>query len=118
MRPQPITLDQIRFFKKNRGNALGISNADGPLICTFSVRTPILDDTKIFILLNIAISWSDEFVDERILNVARNMVNRGNATAYEQELGNRFLYQNYTAKKQDVFPSYGKENLERLRAIR
>lgn len=31
---QPITLDQIRFFSENGGNALGISEVDGPLICT------------------------------------------------------------------------------------
>ena len=33
---QPITTNTIAYFRKNGGNALGIEEADGPLICEFS----------------------------------------------------------------------------------
>jgi hypothetical protein len=32
---QPINKDEIAFFSKKGGNALGISNEDGPLLCRF-----------------------------------------------------------------------------------
>ena len=33
---QPITTDVISYFSKNGGNALGIAESDGPLICTLA----------------------------------------------------------------------------------
>lgn len=33
---QPITTDMTSHFSKNGGNALGFTDADGPLTCTFS----------------------------------------------------------------------------------
>jgi hypothetical protein len=32
---QPLTNDIISHFSRNGGNALGITTADGPLICTY-----------------------------------------------------------------------------------
>jgi hypothetical protein len=40
---QPITTDMTSHFSKNGGNALGISDADGPLTCArFPYSTPLI----------------------------------------------------------------------------
>lgn len=46
------------------------------------------------------------------------MVNRSVATAKKQGLDHPYLYQNYASKEQDVFASYGEDNLARLKSIR
>lgn len=69
-------------------------------------------------VINIAISWSSTADDTRVLAAARNMVNRGNATAYSMDLGHPYLYQNYAALEQDVFNSYGPKNKQRLLKVR
>ncbi|RDW59488.1 FAD binding-containing protein [Coleophoma cylindrospora] len=97
---QPITVPMLSHFSKNGGNALGLSASDGPLN-----------------LVEVDISWSDAADDERIYAVARSIIQQANATAYERGLGNRFLYQNYAAEEQDVFASYGEENLKKLRSV-
>lgn len=68
-------------------------------------------------MLNIAISWSNEVDETRILAAARNMVNRSDAAAQAAGLGNAYLYQNYASAEQDVFGSYGATNLAKLKAI-
>jgi hypothetical protein len=54
--------------------------------------------------------WNSADEDERILKAARNIINRGNATACSMGLGHRFLYQNYAAAGQGVFQRYGADN--------
>ena len=68
-------------------------------------------------MISTSISWSSAADDARILAASRNFISRANATAYGQELGNRFLYQNYAGQEQGVFAGYGQENLERLREV-
>lgn len=62
-------------------------------------------------------SWSNASDDKRILAAAKNTVDRSAAAAKAQGLEEKFLYQNYAAKQQDVFASYGDHSLARLRAI-
>ncbi|KAG0649464.1 FAD-dependent monooxygenase [Hyphodiscus hymeniophilus] len=97
---QPITLNMISHFSGNGGNALGITDEDGPLI-----------------LISVSIRWNSTHDDEQIMKAARNIINRSNNTACSLGLGHRFIYQNYAAAEQDVFQSYGQENHERLRAV-
>ncbi|OBT52793.1 hypothetical protein VE04_06556 [Pseudogymnoascus sp. 24MN13] len=97
---QPIGTNMAPLFARNGGNALGIDLTKGPLM-----------------LLNIAISWSNEVDETRILAAARNMVNRSDAAAQAAGLGNAYLYQNYASAEQDVFGSYGATNLAKLKAI-
>lgn len=68
-------------------------------------------------MINLSISWSSASDEIRIKTAAQNIVSRINATAYAQGMGVPFLYQNYAALEQDVFGSYGKENLEKLKAV-
>jgi len=50
------------------------------------------------------------------MNAARNIVNRANATAIAQGLSHPFIYENYAALEQKVFPSYGAANFAKLKA--
>ena len=68
-------------------------------------------------VINVDISWSLEADDDAVMTAARNIIRRANSTAYAQNLGNRFLYQNYAALEQGVFASYGDENLQKLREV-
>ncbi|KAL8846137.1 MAG: hypothetical protein Q9221_008754 [Calogaya cf. arnoldii] len=94
---QPITEPMIHLFQKNGGNALGIEEGDGPLL-----------------LMNLAILWSSETDDERILAAAKRVIRRSNEVAREMGLQYRYLYQNYASLDQDVFGGYGEANRERL----
>ena len=93
----PIARDVIKHFGKNGGNCLGIHPDDGP-----------------FILLNLATMWLDTSYDEALLATHKRIVDRCVARAKELDAYVPFLYQNYAAKDQEVFASYGQENLQRL----
>ncbi|CZT03870.1 related to 6-HYDROXY-D-NICOTINE OXIDASE [Rhynchosporium agropyri] len=96
---QGLPLNVIEKFSKNGGNALGITPADGPLA-----------------VLDITYSWSNAADDERILAAARAVTKRINDTANAQGLGHPFVYMNYATKEQSVIPSYGDENVAKLKA--
>ncbi|EPS36796.1 hypothetical protein H072_9662 [Dactylellina haptotyla CBS 200.50] len=96
---QLITTDMTSHFSKNGGNALGLAG-QGPLI-----------------LMNIDIGWSNETDDKRVMAGARSIVSRSIAAAKAKGLHNQFLYQNYAALQQDVFPSYGSANYAKLKAV-
>ncbi|GJN85264.1 hypothetical protein PLIIFM63780_008828 [Purpureocillium lilacinum] len=96
---QPITTSMTSQFTKNGGNPLGLAG-QGPLN-----------------VVNIAISWSNAADDARILAAGQNMVDRAVAAAKARGLDHPFLYQNYASQQQNVFPSYGSDNLAKLRSI-
>ena len=94
---QPITSSQISHFSKRGGNALGISEADAPLI-----------------LLNLAYMWSDVADDERIIASTQRIRDGAVKIAESMGLGYRYVYQNYASLDQDVFAGYGEGNKRRL----
>ncbi|KAL8752367.1 MAG: hypothetical protein Q9199_005784 [Rusavskia elegans] len=94
---QPITLPMIRLFRKNGGNALGISEGDGPLL-----------------LMNLAILWSSKADDERIISAAARVISRAKDVGREMGLDYRYIYQNYASLSQNVFAGYEDENQRRL----
>ncbi|KAK2599014.1 hypothetical protein QQS21_005548 [Conoideocrella luteorostrata] len=96
---QPISTDMTKHFSKNGGNPLGL-DGQGPLN-----------------LINVDVSWLNVADDKRILAGAQNMVNRFSSAAKARGLDHPFLYQNYASAQQDVFGSYGKANLAKLKAI-
>ncbi|KAK1243480.1 hypothetical protein MKX07_004108 [Trichoderma sp. CBMAI-0711] len=96
---QLITTDMSQYFSRDGGNPLGL-DGQGPLN-----------------LVNIAISWSSAADDKRVMAAAQNIVDRSTTTACTQGLDHPYLYQNYASYQQDVFASYGKENLAKLRSI-
>ncbi|EME84571.1 uncharacterized protein MYCFIDRAFT_134411, partial [Pseudocercospora fijiensis CIRAD86] len=97
---QPLTTAVIRKFARNGGNALGITDKDGPLL-----------------LMSVPIMWSDSSRDDEVLAFARTVIDR--CVEESRKLGafHPYIYQNYAAKEQRVFESYGKANPERLRAV-
>lgn len=68
-------------------------------------------------MINIDISWSNVADDTRILAAAQNMATRFAAAAKAKGLDHPYLYQNYAALQQDVFSSYGKDNVARLKSV-
>ncbi|UKZ78609.1 hypothetical protein TrVFT333_006355 [Trichoderma virens FT-333] len=94
-----IYQEEVTAIKDKRGNPLGLAG-QGPLN-----------------LINIDISWSNASDDERVLAAAQNMVNRSIAAARAQGLDHPYLYQNYASYQQDVFASYGADNLAKLKSI-
>ncbi|KAI9050368.1 hypothetical protein LZ554_005534 [Drepanopeziza brunnea f. sp. 'monogermtubi'] len=96
---QAYPTNLISHFSQNGGNAVGITTADGPLV-----------------VLNLAFSWSSTADDTRIMEAARATIRRANRTAHDQGLDHPFLYQNYAAREQPVFQSYGPESRRKLRA--
>ncbi|KAL2038088.1 hypothetical protein N7G274_009035 [Stereocaulon virgatum] len=94
---QPITTGIISYFGKNGGNALGITESDGPLI-----------------LMNIAVAWANIGDDDRINTAANRIIDRSIALAKSLKLHHRFIYQNYASQRQDVFAGYGAANKQRL----
>ncbi|RFU81403.1 fad binding domain-containing [Trichoderma arundinaceum] len=96
---QLITTDMTKQFSKNGGNPLGLVG-QGPLN-----------------LVNIDISWSNASDDERILAAAQNIVDRSAVIAQVQGLYHPYIYQNYASYQQNVFRSYGEDNLLKLKYV-
>ncbi|KAG9242387.1 FAD binding domain-containing protein [Calycina marina] len=97
---QPITTAITSHFSKYGGNSLGFNDRDGPLT-----------------LMQIDISWIDTQNDDRVMSAARSVISRANTTAYAQNLGHPYIYQNYASAEQNVFKGYGEQNLLKLQEI-
>lgn len=93
---QVITTDQLSQMSKYGGNALGLSS------------------TQPLILLNLAYMWENVEDDKRIIQACQNIIKRTVAKSREWGLAEDYLYMNYASQFQDVVPSYGKENHEKL----
>ncbi|EXJ75709.1 uncharacterized protein A1O5_00216 [Cladophialophora psammophila CBS 110553] len=78
-------------------HALGLTREDGPLF-----------------VVSLLWSWTEPSDDALIESLAHDFAGRVTATATAQDKFHRYIYLNYAAGDQDVFASYGKENLERL----
>lgn len=125
---QPITRHTISQFGKNGGNALGISEADGPLMRKSpppSPLTPFLPPPpkkkhrthpppKNPTVLDISTAWTSSTSDALILSSTARFISRCNLAAQKRGLDFRFIYQNYAGEGQSVFAGYGAANLARL----
>ncbi|KAK8257352.1 FAD binding domain protein [Phyllosticta capitalensis] len=97
---QVITSPQLSHMSKRGGNALGLSEADGPLL-----------------LMNLNNMWDHEADDYAVMRASSNIVDRVTARAAAMGLDHRYVYQNYASQYQDVIASYGPENQLKLMAI-
>jgi FAD/FMN-containing dehydrogenase len=95
-----ISKPAISFMSSNGGNALGLTEADGPLI-----------------LLNLAFTWSNAADDYTVLKACENIVDKTVAYAKSKGLDHPYLYMNYASQFQNVVPTYGKDNLKKLKTI-
>ncbi|KAL6689716.1 hypothetical protein J3F84DRAFT_406221 [Trichoderma pleuroticola] len=94
---QTVTLPTIAHFKDRGGNALGITEEDGPLI-----------------LIEIDVAWSSESDDDRAKAASRNTINLGTALAKEQGVHHPFIFLNYADQEQNIFPTYGEKSFDKL----
>ncbi|KAH9829787.1 FAD-binding domain-containing protein [Teratosphaeria destructans] len=90
----------IAKMSANGGNPLGLKVEDAPLL-----------------LLNAAFSWSDAADDYKVLKACQNIVDKSVEFAKSKGKDHPYLYLNYASQFQDVFASYGEENLQRLKDI-
>ncbi|GAB1736757.1 hypothetical protein NU219Hw_g8788t1 [Hortaea werneckii] len=97
---QIITADELKHMTRNGGNALGLSEEEGPLL-----------------LLNIAFWWNDAVDDERVLQACQTMLENTIAHAAARDLAKEYRYMNYASQYQKVVPSYGAANHARLGEI-
>ncbi|KAL8906887.1 MAG: hypothetical protein Q9207_001742 [Kuettlingeria erythrocarpa] len=116
---QPISRSVIALFSKNGGNALGLADTECPLLRK-SIISPgdrlikISESYLSHIVVNLAVSWSDAADDAQIYSVTRRVIDRSITVAKKLGVANKYIYQNYAAKGQDVFAGYGEVNRQRL----
>jgi len=94
---QVITTDMLNQMKKNGGNALGLSTADGNLL-----------------LLNLSFMWANASDDAAVQAVLGAIVSKSIAYAKQTNVYHPYLYMNYASQYQAVIPSYGSNNYHRL----
>lgn len=72
------------------------------------------DTVSVCLVINLAVTWSDPAEDSKIYSATQRVIDRSVATATKLGVDNRFIYQNYAAKGQNVFAGYGEANRQRL----
>lgn len=97
---EPLPTAITAHAASSGGNALGLDPSDGNLVVG---------------LLNVY--WLDEAYDAVIVAAAKQMFEQANQAAKEMGLANGYLYLNYADAWQDPIGGYGRENVERLRAV-
>lgn len=95
---QGITQGQINAMRKNGGNPLGIK--DGPLY-----------------LFHIGTWWETPADDDQRFEFITRVFTRIMDEAKKRGLESEYLYMNYAAEFQRAIPSYGKDNVARLKKI-
>ncbi|KAJ4368693.1 hypothetical protein N0V86_009602 [Didymella sp. IMI 355093] len=97
---QAFTVPTLKQMIKKGGNALGLDPADGPLF---------------HVLLYMV--WDDATKDDTLNRAASEFMAAAKEEAKKRGLYNRYIYLNYAGPYQNVVPSYGEENLARLKKI-
>ena len=65
-------------------------------------------------VMSLAIMWSDESDDDRIIAAADRIIANSISAAKSKNLDYKYIYQNYASLSQSVFAGYGVANQERL----
>ncbi|KAJ4293485.1 hypothetical protein N0V90_008768 [Kalmusia sp. IMI 367209] len=97
---QVITVPMLRNFARKGGNALGLSDHDGPLLLLLS-----------------NMMWADGADDGRIIAANKRIIDRTTLEAKKRGLFVEYVYMNYASQFQDVISSYGSENQAALKAV-
>ncbi|KAL1603089.1 hypothetical protein SLS59_004746 [Nothophoma quercina] len=97
---QAFTVPALSQMSKKGGNALGLNPADGPLF---------------HVLLYMV--WDDASKDDTLNKAASEFMSAAKEEAKSRGLYNRYIYMNYGGPYQNVVPSYGDENLAKLKTI-
>lgn len=97
---QAFTVPALQQMSKKGGNALGLDPADGPLF---------------HVLLYMV--WDDAAKDAQLNQAAQTFMNAAKQEAEKRGLAHRYIYMNYAGPYQNVVPSYGDANLQRLKSV-
>lgn len=97
---QPLTKGILSSSARLGGNSLGLSPDDGPLVIT--------------LLNSVHANPSD---DEKVISGVLNLIKNIEAAAETQGKSARYRFTNYGYKNQKIFEGYGKQSIERLRAV-
>lgn len=65
-------------------------------------------------VVNLAVSWSDAADDAQVYSATQRVIDRSITVAEKLGVANKYIYQNYAAKDQDVLAGYGEVNRQRL----
>ncbi|KAJ8116801.1 hypothetical protein OPT61_g1844 [Boeremia exigua] len=97
---QAFTVPALSQTSKKGGNALGLSPDEGPLF---------------HVLLYMV--WDDASKDQTLNRAASEFMAAAKTEAKNRGLYNEYIYMNYAGPYQNVVPSYGEENLAKLKKI-
>lgn len=97
---QAFTVPALQQMSKKGGNALGLNVADGP-----------------FFHVLLYMVWNDETKDYQLNKAAQDFMDAAKAEATSRGLACDYIYMNYAGPYQNVVPSYGATNLQRLKNI-
>lgn len=97
---QAFTVPTLKQMSKKGGNALGLNPADGPLFHCLLYMV-----------------WDDATKDDILNKAAFDFMAAAKTEAKKRGLHNRYIYMNYAGPYQNVVPSYGEENLAKLKKI-
>lgn len=119
----PLTGPAIAKMQKRGGNALGIFPDDGPLVGEHSVFNTFFmamleGEPNGNSVINFNMRWSNPSDNIELRRLFKLLIERSKDVAKKYGLYHRFIFQNHAFEEEDVFGSYGRENLRRLRQIR
>jgi hypothetical protein len=69
-------------------------------------------------VINFNMRWSNPSDNIELRRLFKLLIERSKDAAKEHGVYHRFIFQNHAFEEEDVFGSYGRENLRRLRQIR
>lgn len=97
---EPLPTAITAHAAASRGNALGLDVGDGNLVIAL-----------------LTVGWVGEENDAAIIAAAKQMFEQADEAAREMGLASGYVYLNYAGQRQDPISGYGKENVEKLRAV-
>ena len=97
---QIITLAMIEHMSDKGGNALGLDDADAPLMLVIP-----------------SAMWTNAADDEIVYTAYSNWLARSTLRAKELGLYHRYIYMNYASQFQDPIWGYGDKNAARLKEV-
>lgn len=98
---QPLGTNILAKMASRGGNALGLSEKDGPLT-----------------ILNLNWGWANEKDDEVVHAATKRFLDRSVELAKSMGKDRPFVYMNYAGKDQEVYAGYGQESVHRLREVK
>ena len=97
---QPIGTKALSAMQVNGGNALGLTPSDGPLM-----------------IVQLSVTWADGGLNAVVEKETKALLEKIKSLAKKKGADNGYVYMNYAEPSQDVFGSYGKASLDRLRRV-